>query len=791
MLENFKKSISKYNIFNTINRLENENALFKRVINKLKETEIIRTTRRKETVNFKIDPTTIKEYAVRDAFIRAAKTTKINKIMANGFFIEIMEDANEEEAIIQEKEFTEWTEIAGGSVNDTGEDIDFTRILRRTVDSIVEGDDFYLELVYPKKENNEPDYSKKPVRIHVLDWDTMKIKSDKHGNLIPLQFDSKGSRINGPYEQTIDGVNYYLDKNEVIHDNYLGQGTERYGRSLIDSILMSATIKRWAQLYTNDTFMKQKPKFLVEINADDKEFEKISQQWEESELKPNSDIKVQVSDNSMGKIKITPLTSHQDLQFEKALMDARREILVGMGVPPGSVGFPDSTGWQAEVQLHEFDEIINGYRDFLEAIINNRLLPRFGWNAIQFKFNKANKRDELNELKASVLKTNFMTINEIRKELGLQDIEGGDIISPITKLPVPSGETGLEGEKAALGKAIEENLEKPKILIENVKYKNLSYFKKSFGGSFRNQNIDNRKLRKAEDIKFKKLERRFKTDALFKFEKRYHRDLMNLLNDYIDGVKGILIKKATTLTKAKLSKVASPQEEMREIEELKTLFIIKGKDLGRGITGESFNHGFDMASSITGINLIKTSEDTEALTYLRDMELDIVEGAINEVTTKMKTQIRLGIQSKEGIPEIVKRLESNVKGSVGSIYKNRFNVIARTAIARAMSEGRLKGYERSRVVDRVQALVGLGPDEARLCASALGGSEGGLGKIMTIDEAKAIIPIHPNCTCSWIPVIDEDLKKAIITDQEKKIEEKNKQYEVMDESGKKFTVKEV
>jgi hypothetical protein len=30
-----------------------------------------------------------------------------------------------------------------------------------------------------------------------------------------------------------------------------------------------------------------------------------------------------------------------------------------------------------------------------------------------------------------------------------------------------------------------------------------------------------------------------------------------------------------------------------------------------------------------------------------------------------------------------------------------------------------------------------------------------LGKVMSLDDASGVIPVHPNCRCTWVTVLEE------------------------------------
>jgi len=87
-------------------------------------------------------------------------------------------------------------------------------------------------------------------------------------------------------------------------------------------------------------------------------------------------------------------------------------------------------------------------------------------------------------------------------------------------------------------------------------------------------------------------------------------------------------------------------------------------------------------------------------------------------------------------------------------YKNRGTAIARTEIVRAFNEGALDGYENMGAkaigVQVEWTTSGLGhtalgnPSPCHKCAPLA-------GLVLTIEEARGLLPRHPNCLCSFVP----------------------------------------
>ena len=160
-----------------------------------------------------------------------------------------------------------------------------------------------------------------------------------------------------------------------------------------------------------------------------------------------------------------------------------------------------------------------------------------------------------------------------------------------------------------------------------------------------------------------------------------------------------------------------------------------------------------------------------------------VELAVTNVTEKTKegisTYIREGIREGKSMPKIAKELrpfvgltksqtesvlnyrkllgdkdkfpkltaaeiDHKVQRYADKTHRQRMQTIARTETARAQSEGYLLGLEDAGV-EKVEFSATASACE-ELC-QPLNGNE------YTIEESRGIIPVHPRCTCSWLPVV--------------------------------------
>jgi SPP1 gp7 family putative phage head morphogenesis protein len=94
------------------------------------------------------------------------------------------------------------------------------------------------------------------------------------------------------------------------------------------------------------------------------------------------------------------------------------------------------------------------------------------------------------------------------------------------------------------------------------------------------------------------------------------------------------------------------------------------------------------------------------------------------------------------------------------IEKSRAKTIARTEIIHAHAEGQLDAFKEAGVA-KVHLLAewitaaGEGASVAEMKAAGVCPKcQAKSGEVMTIDEARGMIPLHPNCRCAWLPAME-------------------------------------
>ena len=130
---------------------------------------------------------------------------------------------------------------------------------------------------------------------------------------------------------------------------------------------------------------------------------------------------------------------------------------------------------------------------------------------------------------------------------------------------------------------------------------------------------------------------------------------------------------------------------------------------------------------------------------------DELDGISSSMSTKMNRILAQGMAEGRSAKYIGKRLAAEVKG----ISKSRGLMIARTEIINAHAEGQLDAFSNLGIDELgVEAEWSTAGDE-RVCPQC----DAMNGQTFTVEEARGLIPAHPNCRCSWIPAETKKKKK--------------------------------
>lgn len=144
--------------------------------------------------------------------------------------------------------------------------------------------------------------------------------------------------------------------------------------------------------------------------------------------------------------------------------------------------------------------------------------------------------------------------------------------------------------------------------------------------------------------------------------------------------------------------------------------------------------------------------DRVAMAYLQSY--DEIQNVTANMVTKIGERVALGIAQGKRTDQIAKDLSEDVK----SLGLKRARVITRTSVVRANADGALNTYEQAKVEGVKIKAEFQSIDDNKRCARC----EALEGKVYTVAKARGVIPVHPNCRCSWGTVIDDATGKELV-----------------------------
>lgn len=134
--------------------------------------------------------------------------------------------------------------------------------------------------------------------------------------------------------------------------------------------------------------------------------------------------------------------------------------------------------------------------------------------------------------------------------------------------------------------------------------------------------------------------------------------------------------------------------------------------------------------------------DRVGLAYTRTFE--DLHGVTQAMSTQISRELATGLASGKGPRDIARGMVNRVD----KIGITRARMLARTEVIRAHAEASLNSYEEAGVMGvGVEAEWRTAQDDA-VCAECEAAARAGP---YTIEEARGMIPLHPNCRCAYIP----------------------------------------
>jgi len=133
----------------------------------------------------------------------------------------------------------------------------------------------------------------------------------------------------------------------------------------------------------------------------------------------------------------------------------------------------------------------------------------------------------------------------------------------------------------------------------------------------------------------------------------------------------------------------------------------------------------------------------DRLKILYTMNTNELKGITNAMSKEMNRLLAEGIGNGLNPREVAR----NITQSMPRITRKRALTIARTEIVRAHGEGQLNSYERLGIESVTVMAEWKTAGDDRVCPLCNPLE----GVVMTMKEARGLIPRHPNCRCAYVP----------------------------------------
>ena len=160
-----------------------------------------------------------------------------------------------------------------------------------------------------------------------------------------------------------------------------------------------------------------------------------------------------------------------------------------------------------------------------------------------------------------------------------------------------------------------------------------------------------------------------------------------------------------------------------------------------------FEESFDMTSMGGALSPVHTGKqegvlNQAALEWIATRSLKLAKLVNGTTYEELRRALAQGFEAGESAPQMTKRIREYYQGG----FERRATLVARTEVIAASNEGALQGYE-SEGVNKAEYYAAL---DERTCEECMAYH----GDVRPIDEARGLIPVHPQCRCTWVPVVD-------------------------------------
>jgi len=279
---------------------------------------------------------------------------------------------------------------------------------------------------------------------------TKKLKTDIVYNIHVADvhcFSANGIITHNSYQ--IPAHPMWFNDEEIVYLSEHPRSMSCYGYSRVQSILDIIKSLHYSTLY-NKRFFEETTipdGILSLLETNETEIKDFMNYWNnEFRAQPH---KVAVVNKDL---KWQPFSvSQKELEFLETQKWYFNIVISSFGLSPNELGITDDLNRATSATQSELvkRKSIRPFLKLLEAYINKGIIPEFGFEGIEFQFiydDPAEKKMRLENWNLE-LTMGIKTINEIREELGLEPISGGDVSNSLANRMMQGNSEGMSDEE--------------------------------------------------------------------------------------------------------------------------------------------------------------------------------------------------------------------------------------------------------------------------------------------------------------------------------------------------------
>jgi len=526
--------------------------------------------------------------------------------------------------------------------------------------------------------------------------------------------------------------------------------------------------------YFNDNSI---PKGVLGFEGSDaEEIKALKEQWGEQQKKQDSDGNWKKDFHKLPMMGRLP--KFERLQFSNAELELlegqkwwAKLVWACFGVTSVELGYTEDAKGLANqiVQSNVFKKrCLYPLLRLEEYRINKEILSEFEYDDIEFKFIMFDVDEEMKkaQLYQTQIQAGYKSINEIRQEEGLEEVEWGEKMSEqerhdneMEKLSQQSNLFGSDGREEA-NKRGDIRKEKENLIGKEKK----SIETKPFGGysnwdaCIRDQLKKGKSKESAEKIcgylkkkyENKPSENAWQNNPLILGEneilddQRLEKSIVYVLRQNEKKIKELIEKE---IGKNKVQEIKALEDIAKAI---KSILTFEGlKRISDVVIKNTFLKGWEDSEKQLNRNFLPNKE---AIDFIQDYTFNNIKSMTEEIMTDLRQELERGIMAGEGIQKIKARV-----GKVFDVGENRAEMIARTEVARAEATGKDIAIKQSGEKFKKKIIITHDARTSELCKRLEGQTVGLYEKFKDkkTGEEWDLNPFHVNCR-SVVVYIRED-----------------------------------